>query len=151
MLPHLSVCHALRTHAVHTRLSAGYAMHPLPCPCTSGILSQAADMLMLCYCFPPHMSSTDRVTMCTHSLVPEAQTRVVQVQLQLVTATVKLFLKKPTERPQQMIQLVLTYATQETDNPDLRDRAYVYWSVPCLYLQTLSVACTFLKTCLHHC
>lgn len=49
------------------------------------------------------------------------------VQLQLVTATVKLFLKKPTERPQQMIQLVLTYATQETDNPDLRDRAYVYW------------------------
>ena len=54
---------------------------------------------------------------------------VVQVQLQLVTATVKLFLKKPTERPQQMIQLVLTYATQETDNPDLRDRAYVYWWV----------------------
>ena len=35
-----------------------------------------------------------------------------QVQLQLVTATVKLFLKKPTERPQQLIQLVLTYATQ---------------------------------------
>lgn len=35
-----------------------------------------------------------------------------QVQLQLVTATVKLFLKKPTEKPQQLIQLVLTYATQ---------------------------------------
>ena len=34
------------------------------------------------------------------------------VQMQLVTAAVKLFLKKPTERPQQMIQLVLTYATQ---------------------------------------
>lgn len=34
------------------------------------------------------------------------------VQLQLVTAAVKLFLKKPTEKPQQMIQLVLTYATQ---------------------------------------
>ena len=49
------------------------------------------------------------------------------VQLQLLTATVKLFLKKPTERPQQMIQLVLSNATQETDNPDLRDRAYIYW------------------------
>ncbi|KAL4516056.1 hypothetical protein Ndes2526B_g00766 [Nannochloris sp. 'desiccata'] len=49
------------------------------------------------------------------------------VQLQLVTAAVKLFLKKPTERPQALIQLVLTYATQETDNPDLRDRAYIYW------------------------
>eukprot|EP00897_Mesotaenium_endlicherianum_P006044 jgi/Mesen1/5468/ME000273S04692 len=50
-----------------------------------------------------------------------------QVQLQLLTATVKLFLKKPTEGPQQMVQVVLNNATQETDNPDLRDRAYVYW------------------------
>lgn len=49
------------------------------------------------------------------------------VQLQLLTAAVKLFLKKPTEGPQQMIQVVLNNATQETDNPDLRDRAYVYW------------------------
>ncbi|XP_031502979.1 beta-adaptin-like protein B [Nymphaea colorata] len=49
------------------------------------------------------------------------------VQLQLLTATVKLFLKKPTEGPQQMIQVVLNNATQETDNPDLRDRAYIYW------------------------
>ncbi|KAG8374991.1 hypothetical protein BUALT_Bualt10G0053100 [Buddleja alternifolia] len=50
-----------------------------------------------------------------------------QVQLQLLTATVKLFLKKPTEVPQQMIQVVLNNATVETDNPDLRDRAYIYW------------------------
>eukprot|EP00850_Spirogloea_muscicola_P016030 SM000127S26646 [mRNA] locus=s127:194449:199597:+ [translate_table: standard] len=50
-----------------------------------------------------------------------------QVQLQLLTAAVKLFLKKPTEGPQQMIQVVLNNATQETDNPDLRDRAFVYW------------------------
>lgn len=50
-----------------------------------------------------------------------------QVQLQLLTAAVKLFLKKPTEGPQKMIQTVLNNATQETDNPDLRDRAYVYW------------------------
>ena len=35
-----------------------------------------------------------------------------QVQLQLVSAAVKLFLKKPTGKPQAMIQLVLTYATQ---------------------------------------
>ena len=34
------------------------------------------------------------------------------VQLQLVTAAVKLFLKCPQQRAQQMIQLVLTYATQ---------------------------------------
>jgi AP-1 complex subunit beta-1 len=43
-----------------------------------------------------------------------------QVQLQLLTATVKLFLKKPTESAQRMISLVLSCATNETDNPDLR-------------------------------
>mmetsp|Transcript_43715 Transcript_43715/g.52861 ORF Transcript_43715/g.52861 Transcript_43715/m.52861 type:complete len:831 (-) Transcript_43715:12-2504(-) len=49
------------------------------------------------------------------------------VQLQLLTATVKLFLKRPNENVQGMIQAVLHQATQETDNPDLRDRAYIYW------------------------
>jgi len=49
-----------------------------------------------------------------------------QVQLQLVTAIVKLFLKRPKDT-QEMVQKVLNLATQETDNPDLRDRGYVYW------------------------
>jgi len=50
-----------------------------------------------------------------------------EVQLQLLTATVKLFLKKPSSGPQRLIQTVLNQATAETDDPDLRDRAYVYW------------------------
>jgi hypothetical protein len=50
-----------------------------------------------------------------------------QVQLQLLTAIVKLFLKKPTETPQELVTKVLTLVTQETDNPDLRDRGYIYW------------------------
>jgi len=48
------------------------------------------------------------------------------VQLQLLTATVKLFLKQP-DTTQEMVQRVLTMATEESDNPDLRDRGYVYW------------------------
>ena len=48
------------------------------------------------------------------------------VQLQLLTATVKLFLKSP-ETSQDMVQKVLNLATDESDNPDLRDRGYVYW------------------------
>eukprot|EP00128_Syssomonas_multiformis_P015628 Colp12_sorted_trinity150504_noHs@17709 len=44
-----------------------------------------------------------------------------QVQLQLLTATVKLFLKKPAGT-QELVQKVLTLATQDSDNPDLRDR-----------------------------
>ena len=49
------------------------------------------------------------------------------VQLALVTAAVKLFLKKPGPSSQRLIQLVLTYATGEADDPDLRDRAFIYW------------------------
>ena len=48
------------------------------------------------------------------------------VQLQLLTATVKLFLKAP-ESSQEMVQKVLNLATEESDNPDLRDRGYIYW------------------------
>lgn len=48
-----------------------------------------------------------------------------QVQLQLLTASVKLFLKKP--QSQALVQKVLQCATGECDNPDIRDRAYVYW------------------------
>ena len=48
------------------------------------------------------------------------------MQLQLLTAIVKLFLKKPQET-QELVQKVLSLATQDSDNPDLRDRGYIYW------------------------
>ncbi|POR39264.1 AP complex subunit beta [Tolypocladium paradoxum] len=49
-----------------------------------------------------------------------------QTQLQILTAVVKLFLKKPSNT-QGLVQKVLQAATAENDNPDIRDRAYVYW------------------------
>eukprot|EP00057_Strongylocentrotus_purpuratus_P018226 XP_011672700.1 PREDICTED: AP-1 complex subunit beta-1 [Strongylocentrotus purpuratus] len=49
-----------------------------------------------------------------------------QVQLQLLTSIVKLFLKRPQDT-QELVQNVLSLATQECDNPDLRDRGYIYW------------------------
>ncbi|CAK7241872.1 MAG: beta-adaptin [Sporothrix thermara] len=49
-----------------------------------------------------------------------------QTQLQILTAVVKLFLKKPSAN-QSLVQKVLQMATAENDNPDIRDRAYVYW------------------------
>eukprot|EP01083_Nonionella_stella_P032397 88695_1 len=48
------------------------------------------------------------------------------VQLQLLTSTVKLFLKKP-DQAKKLVQKVLNLATESSDNPDLRDRGYVYW------------------------
>ena len=49
-----------------------------------------------------------------------------QVQLQLLTATVKLFLNRP-KTTEELLTNVLKEATKESDNPDLRDRGYVYW------------------------
>lgn len=49
-----------------------------------------------------------------------------EVQLQLLTAVVKLFLKKP-EDAKELVTTVLNLATDNSDNPDLRDRGYVYW------------------------
>ena len=50
----------------------------------------------------------------------------IEVQLALLTATVKLFIQRPT-KGQELVPKVLKWATEETDNPDLRDRGYMYW------------------------
>ncbi|KAF9512450.1 hypothetical protein BS47DRAFT_1345377 [Hydnum rufescens UP504] len=49
-----------------------------------------------------------------------------QVQLQTLTAVVKLFLKKP-DNAQGLVQRVLETATKDCESPDVRDRAYIYW------------------------
>lgn len=48
------------------------------------------------------------------------------VQLALLTATVKLFIQRPT-KGSELVPKVLKWATEDTDNPDLRDRGYMYW------------------------
>ena len=53
-------------------------------------------------------------------------TDISQVQLQTLTAIVKLFLKKP-DGSQALVQRVLSTATKDCDSPDIRDRAYIYW------------------------
>lgn len=48
------------------------------------------------------------------------------VQLQLLTATVKMCLKNP-QTSRELVGRVLKLATDESNNPDLRDRGYMYW------------------------
>lgn len=50
----------------------------------------------------------------------------IQVQLQTLTAVVKLFLQKP-DSSQGLVQRILNTATKDCDSPDVRDRAYIYW------------------------
>lgn len=53
-------------------------------------------------------------------------TALAQVQLALVTASVKFFIQRPNQG-QKLVQKVLKWATEDIDNPDLRDRGYMYW------------------------
>ncbi|KAH9856138.1 Adaptor protein complex beta subunit [Lenzites betulinus] len=48
------------------------------------------------------------------------------VQLQTLTAVVKLYLQKP-DSSQGLVQKILNTATKDCDSPDVRDRAYIYW------------------------
>eukprot|EP00917_Polyrhabdina_sp_WS-2016_P032053 GHVP01068415.1.p1 GENE.GHVP01068415.1~~GHVP01068415.1.p1 ORF type:complete len:908 (+),score=189.75 GHVP01068415.1:185-2725(+) len=48
-----------------------------------------------------------------------------QVQLQVLTSSVKLYLKK--RGSQNLVQKVFKLSTEMADNPDLRDRGYMYW------------------------
>ena len=48
------------------------------------------------------------------------------VQLEMLTAVVKLFLKQPSAG-QALVTSVLTMSTEESTNADVRDRGYMYW------------------------
>ena len=48
------------------------------------------------------------------------------VQKQILTCSVKMFLRKPTEM-EEVIAEVLETSTEEVENPDIRDRGYIYW------------------------
>ena len=48
------------------------------------------------------------------------------IQLSLLTATVKLFIRKPSIG-KDLIPRVLKCVTEDVDNVDLRERGYIYW------------------------
>ncbi|KAK5093834.1 hypothetical protein LTR70_006085 [Exophiala xenobiotica] len=50
----------------------------------------------------------------------------VEVQLSLLTATVKLFIQRPT-KGSSLVPQVLKWCTEDADDPDLRDRGFMYW------------------------
>ncbi|KAK7693607.1 hypothetical protein QCA50_003176 [Cerrena zonata] len=52
----------------------------------------------------------------------------VEVQLALLTAAVKLFIyKSQSDTSKALVHKILKWATEEIDNPDLRDRGFMYW------------------------
>ncbi|KAH6918625.1 adaptor protein complex AP-1 [Coprinopsis sp. MPI-PUGE-AT-0042] len=52
----------------------------------------------------------------------------VEVQLALLTSAVKLFIfKSKSDTSKALVHKLLKWATEEVDNPDLRDRGFMYW------------------------
>ncbi len=52
----------------------------------------------------------------------------IEVQFALVTAAVKLFIyKSSSDSVKALVHKVLKWTTEEIDNPDLRDRGFMYW------------------------
>lgn len=67
-------------------------------------------------------NSIQLITHFSESFKDEAK----QVQMAIVTAAVKLYLKLEDEA-EELVSQVLKLATDESDNPDLRNRGYIYW------------------------
>lgn len=71
------------------------------------------------------------------------------VQLQILTALVKLYLFKPKETKDQL-QFVLTEATRGNVSPDVRNRAFIYWRLLSMPDQTAQLVVRFAKTAVEH-
>ncbi|KAI3610818.1 ap-2 complex subunit beta [Moniliophthora roreri] len=68
-------------------------------------------------------------TLCENlDALDEPEAKASMVQLSLLTATVKLFIyKSKSEKAKELVHKVLKWATEEIDNPDIRDRGFMYW------------------------
>lgn len=50
----------------------------------------------------------------------------IEVQYATLTAVTKIYLKLP-QQSEKLVLKILKWATEEVDNPDIRDRGYIYW------------------------
>ncbi|KAG7694747.1 hypothetical protein KL930_002993 [Ogataea haglerorum] len=71
----------------------------------------------------PHLEDRLRSLMAQFQDVDPA------VQSALLTTIVKINLTKPTPVTQGLLQQALNAATKEIENPDVRDKAYIYWRI----------------------
>jgi AP-2 complex subunit beta-1 len=90
----------------------------------ANIIDNADEILDdLCYTF-----LEENVEVCKMNSLRHHNHRFCQVQLALLTATVKLFVYKPkSDKARELVFKVLKSTTEEVDNPDLRDRGFMYW------------------------
>lgn len=71
------------------------------------------------------------------------------VQLQILTALVKVYLFKP-DQTRDQLQFVLNEATKGTASPDVRNRAYVYWRLLSTSNDQAKLVVNFPKSAIEH-
>jgi len=95
------------------------------CDCLEVLDEPEAEASMI-WILGEYAEKIDDVEDILDSFLSSFHDKQAMVQLQLLTAIVKLFLKKPGST-QDMVSKVLRCATEESNNHDLRDRGYIYW------------------------
>ena len=95
------------------------------CSCLEGLDEPEAKASMI-WIIGEYADRIDNAAELLASFTDSFHDETTGVQLALLTAAVKLFLKRPTEA-EELVQSVLSLATEHSDNPDLRDRGYIYW------------------------
>ena len=95
------------------------------CSCLEGLDEPEAKASMI-WIVGEYADRIDNAGELLSSFTDNFHDETTAVQLQLLTAVVKLFLKRPAES-EELVQSVLSLATEHSDNPDLRDRGYIYW------------------------
>ena len=73
-----------------------------------------------------YAESIEQVESMLEHFAENFTTESVRVQLSMLTAAVKMYLKKPDDC-EELVMEILRKSTEESDNPDLRDRGYIYW------------------------
>lgn len=68
-------------------------------------------------------NATDLLTIFAENFKDEPK----KVQMALLTSSVKLYLKLEAEEAEELVTEVIHLSTDESDNPDLRNRGYIYW------------------------
>lgn len=82
--------------------------------------------LSLCWIIGQYSETLPVAEQALNYFVLTFQEAPVEVQYAIVTAVVKFYVKSPV-KGEPLVVKVLKYATEETDNPDLRDRGFFYW------------------------
>jgi len=92
-----------------------------------GFITEAESKSAFLYILGEFCTKIDKSTQMIENFVEGfTQETFVSVRLQILTATIKNYVNKPDET-ESIIQTVLQKGGEESENPDVRDRAYLYW------------------------